>query len=301
MKPESPGEPVSRALAPRPPVQPPAKAREERDHQAQEWAWHATEEAAAGRLGEAVVCMREALRCRPRWTEGWLQQSAWLRAMGNDSGASAILQRAIRKISAARKPQPITQRAVRLDLIALWLALAETQMDLREWDACVISCTELMQLDPNHHSGLEMLATALAQESRLPEATDVLRRLLQLSPLDPLHRLRLASLLQMQGLLGEALYQLELVVQLQGNGALAGEAIEAIESMDRMQTHQILARAVSDPIFRHQLESDCDQVLQENGFALSTPGLETLRHLVNNGNLNPEQDDDGPAMPAKIH
>ena len=95
-----------------------------------------------------------------------------------------------------------------------WNSRVEAALATQSWDDCIAACESLLQLDPRHHFAQETLATALLQLGQTEAAIVAVRRLLEISPRDPLHRLRLATLLQMHSQPGESLRQFEIVVEM---------------------------------------------------------------------------------------
>lgn len=234
---------------------------------------------------EAARLLTQAAREEPDNVRRWLQIVEWQREGGDARAAARTLRDALRLNRAPQRASASKNR----NLIALWEALAETLLEDQRWDECIAACRSLLDLAPRHHWAREMLATALLHSDRIADAETVMRELLAISPLDPLHRLRLATLLQLQQRHEEAMRELQYVVESQPPGPLHGEALEAIETLDKMQTQQILARAAEQWHFRTQLENDLEEALEEAGFRLSDSGRETLRYIIATGG---ESDDD---------
>ncbi len=187
----------------------------------------------------------------------------------------------------ALSPKALSPIRVSRELESLWLALCETQAEAQNWDECVASCRSLLRLAPRHHGAREILATALLHTDDLGSAETVLRELLLLSPRDPLHRMKLATLLQMQGKSGQALREFQRVAESYPEAPFAGETVEAIELLDNLQVQQLLMRAAEQPIFQQQMQNALDQTLAENGFQLTDEGRESLRHMMSDGRLAP--------------
>lgn len=158
--------------------------------------------------------------------------------------------------------------------------LIQSQLDANHWEECREACRELLRLCPRHHFALESLATALMQLSRVDEASDVVARLVELSPRDPFHRLRLATLLQMRGKHGESLREFERVAQMYPDEPFSGDAREAVENLDRLQTSQIFLLAAEQLPFRWLLERNPNEALEQNGFYLSENGLDSLKQMI---------------------
>jgi len=203
--------------------------------------------------------------------------AAIARRAGGDSQAAAQMLEAAAEL---------LQRATELDKAeraALLQSLLEVQVEMQKWDAALNSSDELLQLAPRHHFALEARATAQLHSGRIDEAAQTLRALLQISPRDPLHRLKYATLLQLQDKSGEALREFARVAQSFPDAPFASDARDAIEMLDSMQIQQILMRASEQTYFRLELQRELDETLAQHGFDLSEAGRESLRHIVDDG------------------
>ena len=116
-----------------------------------------------------------------------------------------------------------------------------------------------------------------------------MRALLTISPLDPLHRLRLATLLQLQGKLGEATREFERTIEMHGHMPIVAEAYGALENLERMQTQQVLMLASERLDFRRLLETDIIEALDSLGFYLSEGACESLQHTIWDGSFFEEE------------
>ena len=172
--------------------------------------------------------------------------------------------------------------------IAQWHARAESHLKQHAWSDCIEACRNLLQLDPRHHFAQETLATALLQLGDTGAALDVVGRLLELSPRDPLHRLRYATLLQMEARFGAALREFERITLMYPDAPWSADARDAVENLDRLQTSQILTMAAEHDEFRWKLERDMAPFLEANGFYLSENGAESLRQMIPNSELEVE-------------
>lgn len=266
-------------------------------------------------LAVAAQLLLQIARENPQDATRWLQVARWQRDARDFSAALETLQSAL-EIFDRNAPDESSQQATndtksaaktaranssKADessisstrsaefraLETLWLALSETQAEAQNWNECVAACRSLLHIAPRHHAAREILSTALLHIEQLPEAESVLRELLVLSPRDPLHRLKLATLLQMQGKSGQALREFERVVETYPEAPFAGEAEEAIELLDNLQMQQLLMRAGEQPFFRLQMQTELDETLRENGFHLTDEGRESLRHMMSDGRLAP--------------
>ena len=172
--------------------------------------------------------------------------------------------------------------------IAQWRARAESHLKAGAWNDCIAACRTLLQLDPRHHFAQETLATALLQIGETGAAMGAVRRLLELSPRDPLHRLRYATLLQMENRYGDAAREFERILLMYPDAPFSGDARDAIEALDRLQTSHILMMASEHDEFRWKLERDLAGLLGENGFYLSENGFESLRQMIPNSEVEVE-------------
>ena len=235
-------------------------------------------------------CWREAARellrvakAEPRDAARWLQIAQWQRQSGDAIAAAQTLETAL-KLNGRKRGATLDES----DSLALWQALAEAWLEAQNWSACQAACEILLQLSPRHHFAMEILATALLQSGAIASAENVMRELLQLSPFDPLHRLRLATLLQLQGKLGESTREFERVIDMHRSFPILEEAREALETLERMQTQQVLMLASERLDFRRHLETDLDGALETLGFYLSDNGRESLQHMIWDGSFSDE-------------
>ena len=172
--------------------------------------------------------------------------------------------------------------------ITQWRARAESHLEEGAWDDCITACLNLLDLDPRHHFAQETLATAFLHLGDTAAALSAVQRLLQLSPRDPIHRLRYATLLQMRNQHGEAAREFERVTLMYPEAAFVADAREAIENLDRLQTSQILMMAAEHDEFRWKLERDTLALLDDEGFYLSENGYESLRQMIPNSEIEVE-------------
>lgn len=255
-------------------------------------AWQAVAQIAADgeQWQEAAQAMEHAAELAPDNAEIWIQIARWRRAGDDYERAQSTLKRAI-----ARNAETCNGKIE--TFILLRLALAELQFEAQDWPSCIVTCREVLEVRPTQHFALEMMATSLLHSDQTEAAMDILRRLLLVSPRDPLHRLRLATLLQVQGQTGEALQEWERIVTQYPNSPFSEEADEAIEMLDKTQIQHILLRAAEQSTFGWQLQRNLDQVLSDHEIYLSESGRETLRQIVWDG--RPEETTAPP--PPRVH
>ena len=237
--------------------------------------------AASGNYLGAGTTLSVIAELNPSDSQRWTQAAEWLAQGGAADKAVRVLQTGVR----------LNEKNVETRH-RLMQALAEHHLGMQRWVEATEVSRQLLRENPRHHGGLELLATALLQTNNLPEAVQAIQALLRLSPRDPLHRLKLATLYQLQGRLGDAMHEFQRVLETQGGFPFTHDALEAIESLDRLQTQQILMMATERGAFRLKLERDFDNALFENGFQLSEFARESLRNMV--ADLTPA---DRPAPP----
>ena len=201
---------------------------------------------------EAARVLTRAARQEPDNVRRWLQIVEWQREIGDAKAAAKTLRDAL-KLNRSHRT-----KAADKNLLQLWEALAETLLEDQRWDDCIVACHSLLELAPRHHWGRELLATALLHSDRVGAAESIMR-------------------------------ELQYVVETHTPGTLRDEAVEAIETLDKMQTQHILMRAAGEWHFRTQLESELDDALEENGFLLSDSGRESLRYMLAAGGESEEE------------
>ncbi len=234
------------------------------------WDAEAEKLAESRRWAAAARVLSRAAKAEPHDAARWLQIAEWQVQDGDVSAAIRTLERALK----------INEEANSDAQISLLLGLAETHLGAQNWDAGAQACREILKRQTRHHAALELLATAHLQTNQLDAAIEVMQRLLAISPRDPLHRLKLATLMQLQGELGASSREFQRVLETHGDFPFANDANEAVEALDRLQTQQILMLAAEQNNFRLNLERHFDAALAEGGFHLSESGRESLRHMV---------------------
>ena len=226
----------------------------------------------------AAQTLRPLAEVAPGAIELWLQIALWQQRDGHHDVASQTLRHAL-QLNAEREAQHV---------LPLWQALGDLHFETQDWAACIDACRAVLKIAPRAHWTWEMLAASLAHESRFDEAIEAVQRVLILSPRDPLHRMRLGSLLQAQGKSGEAVREFEIVLATAPDTSFAQDAEAAIEALDRAQIQQVLLRAGEQRAFGLHLERDLDGTLDDNAFYLSENGRETLRQMVWDGSDAPD-------------
>lgn len=246
-----------------------------------------------GDYAKAAASWRRIARAQPDALSFWLRAAECARRDGKPQDATKMLCEALRKNGAAREVDAILdsdaqlqKREVSVSQRDLWLALAESYLEMQDWNGCRRACEFLVLAFPREHYAREMLATALLQSGHILESTNVMRDLLSMSPRDVLHRFKLATLLQIQGANAESHREFTRVLAQTPEsqaGDYGNEASEAVEILDNLQIRQILSRAAEDFAFGQELLADFESAVEENDFHLSENGLGSLRQILSDG------------------
>lgn len=230
----------------------------------------------AGRHEQAAKLWEKLAQREPQNFSFWLNASVSWREADKDNEAMRVLE------SAQQHDWPEREAA------RIWEAVSDIHGAARRWDECIAASRKALELDSRLHMAREMLASALLQSGHIEEASHAMRELLQSSPFDPLHRLRYATLLQLQGRSAEALQEFSRVAQMHPDAPFAEEARDACEAIDNAQIQHILMRASETPAFRLALHREMETTLQEGGFFLSENGRESLKNLLSDGRIETE-------------
>lgn len=182
-------------------------------------------------------------------------------------------------------------RAARAEV---WALLAEVQGEAQRWRECVASCDEALKIAPRHHAALEMRAAALLHSGDINGSAATLQKLLRVSPRDALHRLKYATLLQLQDETARAAQEFERVLVAHPDAPFSEEARAALELLDNIQGQQAMMRASVDVAFRRALETDLEAALESGGLYLSETARESLRQNLADGRITEEK-------PVRIH
>jgi predicted Zn-dependent protease len=246
-----------------------------------------------GDYAKAAASWRRIARAEPEALPFWLRAAECARRDGKPQDAAKTLCEALQKNGAApevktvlKEDAPFATHNVSPSQRDLWIALAESYLETQDWNRCRRVCEFLVKAFPREHYAREMLATALLQSGHILEATSVMRELLSMSPLDALHRFKLATLLQIQGANGQAHREFTRVLAHSpeaSHGDFGDEATEAVEILDNLQIRQILSRAGEDFEFGQELLANFDATIEENDFHLSENGLGSLRQILSDG------------------
>jgi tetratricopeptide (TPR) repeat protein len=113
-----------------------------------------------------------------------------------------------------------------------------------EWGAAEKLCTSILQLHPHQIQAIELLGTIAAQTQRMPQAVDLLGRVVMARPNDPFAHTNYASALSLLGRFDESLQSSDRALQVKPDHAEAhsnrgaalqalGRLGEALQSLDR--------------------------------------------------------------------
>src|SRR5690606_22521343 len=95
---------------------------------------------------EAARELLRVAKAQPQDASRWLQIADWQRRSGDASAAAHTLETAL-KLNSRKKSTPLDES----DSIALWLALAEAQLEAQNWNACIAACQVVLELSARHH------------------------------------------------------------------------------------------------------------------------------------------------------
>ena len=227
------------------------------------------------------------LIAKKEWSAAAAAQLELARAIATDIEAWAEVVRLRR--AAHEDEQAIWDEAAKLNEnnmaveLKLWRAIAQWHGEASRWGECIAVCDAILHRDPRHHDALEMRSAAQLHAGDVGGAIGTLRILLRISPRDPLHRLKLATLLQVNGETADAAREYERVLAAHPDAPFTGEARGALEMLDNLQMHQVLMRAAEDLNFRRHAETSLDEALSFGGYYLSPGARETLRQNLADG------------------
>lgn len=246
-----------------------------------------------GNWKRAASAWRRAAKTAPHDLAMWLRAAMCQRRLSLPREARQTLHAALKENGVPNASREAVEIGAPCDApIAMpllrdtWLALAETFLETQDWGKSRHVCQYILRALPRDHGAREVLSTALLQDGKVLEATAVMRELLALSPLDPLHRFKLATLLQIQGNHAQAHREYSRVLaQTRGGGygEMESDAADIIEMLDNVQIREILTRAGDDFEFAQELLSNFDDALQDGDFHLSENGLGSLRQMISDG------------------
>ena len=205
--------------------------------------------------------------------------------------------RAVVEVAGAAKQDAVPLLLHGIELLAdndaaraeIWALLAEVEGEAQRWRECIAACDEALQIAPRHHAALEMRAAALLHSGDIEGSAATLEKLLRVSPRDPLHRLKYATLLQLKDETARAAQEFERVLRSHPDAPFAEEAHAALELLDNIQGHHAMMRAGIDIEFRRALETDVDAALESGGLYLSETARESLRQNLADGRVQQEK------------
>ena len=136
-----------------------------------------------------------------------------------------------------------------------------------EWDGAEKLCTAILQLHPHQLQAIELLGTIAAQTQRMPQAVDLLGRVVMARPNDPVAHTNYASVLSLLGRFDEALQSSDRALQIKPDHAEAhcnrGAALQALGRPD--EALQSLERALQIKPHVVEAHSNRGNVLQALG------------------------------------
>ncbi|HET6879036.1 MAG TPA: tetratricopeptide repeat protein [Pirellulales bacterium] len=168
---------------------------------AEGWLDHGVALAERGKLDDAIVCFRRALRFQPELPEAYNNLGNALRTQGCLDEAVSNLERALtispnyaeayHNLGIAYSRQHRHQEAIeqfgraieiKPDFAACWVSLGLSQAQLRNFSDAEASFRRALEHDPRNARLLNNLGNALADQGRREEAVEVLRRAIEVDP-----------------------------------------------------------------------------------------------------------------------
>lgn len=227
-----------------------------------------------GNLEEALRVLRHAASLDPDDREVLLPLASIMRECGDPRAAIAMLT-----------PYLDAHPA---DTDALDLLIEVLQQDVCGSEV-VPQLLRILERHPDYPAALDVLSWAYYRHGQMPEALEVVNRLVAVAPAQPHHRFKQGIILQSLGEFAIAMASFMRVQNLDAPHELKGMAAEAISTLDRAQLEHLLARLRIDQAFRDHLQQHPEATLHQAGYLLSPIGLQMLIAL----DLN----DDGAGLP----
>ncbi len=160
------------------------------------------------------------------------------------------------------------------------LRLAEARVMLGDYDDAVRLCRTSQRQGAQRIPVLDVLLLACERKGDGDACVEYASELARLAPLDPYAHYRLANAWQRLGNYIEAMQRYALAAELAAaDDELRESAYEAMEALDSIQQHQVVALASNDIAFRLALKRDPAEALERHGFRLTEVGMHLLASL----------------------
>lgn len=218
-----------------------------------------------GDLGAALQALREAPSL-PEDDAGFLYEVADL------LGAEGEMDEAVRMLEKALEADPNFEPAIHM--------LGEAHLISGNPERALEVCARSNAQGTTRIPVLDVMIIAAERIGDLDAALQYATQLVELAPLDAYAHFRLASVLQRTGDYANAMSRYAMAIELSGDDDHVREPAEdAIETLDSIQLHQIVALAASSLVFRANLKRDAEGTLAQHGFRLTEGALAMLASL----------------------
>lgn len=218
-----------------------------------------------GNVDEALATLDYAISLGADPYTCYLRQARLHQAQRHFGDAITAAEKAI-----AEQPERLSAREA---IIALHL-------EARDYGRAIVASKALLKISPRHVPAHDALGAAYIGLGDTPAAIRVANELIRIDPNSPSHRFTKAHLAQHLDDIPTAVEEFQLVCELAPDSDLAENAMEQLQTLDAHQLHQVMTLAVEDTMFRCKLLRDCEDAVEERGYALSEIGKQMLHEAV---------------------
>jgi tetratricopeptide (TPR) repeat protein len=218
-----------------------------------------------GQLVEAISSLERAMDLGAEPYDCYLRQARLYQSLGRWGDAVSTVEKAIE-----RKPNRVGARETMVALL----------LQSRDFRRAILAGKDLLRIAPRHVAVRDALGVAYLEIGDLDAALRVTNELIRLDPSDPHHRFKKAILCRQKGEMRMAVAELQRVLDMTDDPALADTVRQAMDQIDLTQLHTILLLAADDPVFRTKVLSDPERAITERGFGLSDWGIRRLAEIA---------------------
>lgn len=218
-----------------------------------------------GRADEALQIIREATSLPTDDVEFLYELADLWTSQGELAEAARTLEHAL-------EIRPDFEPAIQM--------LAETYLVLGDAERALRTGARSQEEGAGRIPALDIMIIAAERLGDIDAALRHATELVDLAPMDAYVHFRLATVLQRHGDYANAMSRYALAMELAGGDEhVRGPAEDAIETLDSIQLHQIVALAASSLVFRANLKRDAEGTLEQYGFRLTDGALAMLASL----------------------
>jgi tetratricopeptide (TPR) repeat protein len=225
---------------------------------------HADSLAELGQYDEAIEHMKEAMALCPKDPNCSIRLASFYQAQNQMGLAIEAMHRVIELDPRNSGIQQI---------------LLRTLIEMGRYEEAVDTSNRLLKRSPKNILARDILGIVYLQQGRLDKALKVTEELIHIAPTDSAHHFKKAVLLQQKGEIAAAMTAFLRALEMDPDGEMADDTMDAIAALDGYQLRQILTVAVEDAVFKAKLALDPETALRERGFKLSPSGISTLMQI----------------------